>query len=158
MSPAPKRATQRLSSLEFAPLAFYDPFVIMRGLINKLAKIWLVLALAVAPLQAFASPPVSGDHAFCAMHGDQQDSAGMQIQHRHHQNAGNQGAPHCPQCGGHNCDDGKCLSMDCCPVHPQLSMVSAIPAFGRQPELATYPDFARKCESLPPSPLYRPPV
>lgn len=130
----------------------------MRGLINKLAKIWLVLALAVAPLQVLASPPVSGDHAFCAMHGDQRDSAAMQMQHRHHQHTGDQGAPHCPQCGGHNCDDGTCPGLDCCPVHAQLSMVSAMPAFGLQAVMATYADLDQKRESLPPSPLYRPPV
>lgn len=130
----------------------------MCGLINKLATIWLVLALAVAPLQALASPPVSGDEAFCAMHGDQQDSAGTQMQHRHQQNAGDQDAPHCPQCGGHQCDHGKCAGLDCCPAHAQLSMVSAMPGFGLQPVTATYPDFDQKRESLPPSPLYRPPV
>jgi len=125
----------------------------MHSLLKKLSIAWLVLALIVAPLQAMASPFVSSSKDNCPVHAGQPGTNGV-----HHQLAADPASPHCPQCADHGCNDGSCDDAGCCSLHIPLSVTGTALIIGIRSVLAVYPERNEKSDSLPPSPLYRPPV
>jgi hypothetical protein len=128
----------------------------MRSLLNKLSLAWLVLALIVSPLQAATSPFLGSSTGDCPLHAGQAGATGMH--HQLAQDHGDHASLQCPQCADHGCNDGKCDDAGCCSLHIPLSVTGTTLVIGVPPVLAVYPERAEKSDSLPPSPLYRPPV
>jgi hypothetical protein len=97
--------------------------------LKKLFSLWLVLNLALMPLQAFTAVPVSDSGQTCAMHQTiTQQGTASYARHRHSEPyaATDAGCPHCGQCEQHGCSGDSCAAGSCGAVHVQPG---AIPAF-----------------------------
>ena len=142
--------------VEFRAIRIYDLAIAMRRLLNKLPIAWLILALIVAPVQAAAAPFVNSSEGSCP---SRDGHAGTTVMH--HQLAQDIEEPasqHCPQCADHGCNDGMCDDASCCASHIPPSVAVTALTIGIQPVLAVYTEHSETSDSLPPTPLYRPPV
>jgi len=129
----------------------------MRTLLNNLSTAWLLLALIVAPLQAMAAPFTAGGHDDCPMTQSGQHAAGG-MHHQMHHVGGGHGQTDCPQCSDNGCDGGQCKDSGCCTLYPQPSTGPVVLHIERQPVANPVHGYRTRFISLPPSPLYRPPV
>lgn len=127
----------------------------MRSVLYKCAMTWLMLALSVAPLQAFSAPLTIMSKTGCPMYNPQPHQTGA---------ASQQGSlpmqqvdASCPHCVDYSCDDNHCDGRTC--FAPVLTTVSgATFVLYLQAATAGYYPTDETSGSLPPSPLYRPPA
>jgi hypothetical protein len=129
----------------------------MRTWLNKLSTGWLVLALSIAPLQAVAAPLLPVAMGDCPMHAGQHQPVSMPHLPAHDgQQTGTH--HHCPQCADQSCDDGRCGSHSCCATQAHPGVTSTLIVFYGLTIKTFYPDMGEKVDSLPLSPLFRPPA
>jgi hypothetical protein len=129
----------------------------MRTLLNNFSTAWLLLALIVAPLQAMSAPFAAGGHDDCPMMASgQHAAAGMPHQMDHA--GGGHDQSDCPRCSDHGCDGGQCKDSGCGTAQLQPSAGPVVLQLERQPLADPVPGYRTHFISLPPSPLYRPPV
>lgn len=94
----------------------------MRKLVKNLVSLWMVMAIAMLPLQAFSAPPAPGEDEPCAMH----STASA------HQHAGAQASQYgdmqtpcsdCQQCDEHGCDSDTCSTGGCSGMQVQPALL-----------------------------------
>jgi hypothetical protein len=133
----------------------------MRNLLNNLSTAWLLLALIVAPLQAMAAPFAGGGHDDCPMKKSGKHAVAGMHHGMHHQmdDAGSgHGQGDCPKCSDNGCNGDQCKDSGCGTAQLQPSAGPVVLQLERQPVTDLVPGYRTHFISLPPSPLYRPPV
>jgi len=87
----------------------------MRKLLKHLASLWMVLAIALLPLQAFSATASAAGSEPCASH-----TAASESHAGHHAEApSGDGCPHCNQqdCDPDDCSGGSCSGLH---LHPAI--------------------------------------